>query len=112
MTLRRAIGLAIALGATAGPAGVTPPLDAAGAVDGRKTGKWGFHTANERDPWWQVDLGEVRPLGRAVLYNRCDGGFAARMKDFSLLLSTVASSRGWTRTPNAAGRSARRRNRN
>jgi len=75
----------------AGP--VTTAQDAAGAVDGVKTGKWGFHTAPESDPWWQVDLGEVRRLDRVVLYNRCDGGFAARMKDFSILLSDVG--RAW-----------------
>ena len=46
--------------------------DAAGAVDGVKDGKWGFHTANEREPWWQVDLGRARPLGRMAVYNRCD----------------------------------------
>ncbi len=66
---------------------VTTEQDAAGAVDGEKTGQWGFHTAHEKDPWWQVDLGEVRPLGRVVLWNRCDSGMAGRMKDFSLLLS-------------------------
>ena len=66
---------------------VTCVQDAAGGVDGRKTGEWGFHTANEKDPWWQVDLGETRPLGRVVLYNRCQQGMAERMRDFSLLLS-------------------------
>ncbi len=51
---------------------VTAAEDAAGAVDGIKDGKWGFHTENEASPWWQVDLGSVRPLDRVVLYNRCD----------------------------------------
>ncbi|HUU89981.1 MAG TPA: discoidin domain-containing protein [Phycisphaerae bacterium] len=70
-----------------GPAGVTAVQDAAGGVDGCKTGEWGFHTANEKDPWWHVDLGRVQPLARVVLYNRCQQGMAQRMKDFSLLLS-------------------------
>ena len=70
-----------------GPAGVTTVQDAAGGVDGRKTGQWGFHTAHEKDPWWHVDLGRAQPLDRVVLYNRCDPGMAERMKDFSLLLS-------------------------
>lgn len=26
--------------------------DAAGAVDGVKNGKYGFHTAHEPNPWW------------------------------------------------------------
>ena len=38
--------------------------DAAGAVDGIKTGQWGFHTAHESNPWWQVDLGEITPVDR------------------------------------------------
>ena len=81
------------VGASAGPGGVTTPQDAAGAVDGQKTGKWGFHTAAEKDPWWQVDLGDVRPIGRAVLYNRCERGMAERMKDFEVLLS--ADGKAW-----------------
>jgi len=51
---------------------VRPEEDAAGAVDGVKNGKWGFHTLNEPSPWWQVDLGEPTALDRVVLYNRCD----------------------------------------
>ena len=50
----------------------TTQSDALGAVDGVIDGKWGFHTLNEKDPWWQVDLGAKAALGRAVVYNRCD----------------------------------------
>ncbi|MBM4042586.1 MAG: hypothetical protein FJ290_29205, partial [Planctomycetes bacterium] len=53
-------------------ANVTTKQDALGGVDGVKDGKWGFHTENEANPWWQVDLGEKVALGRAVLWNRCD----------------------------------------
>ena len=48
----------------AAPGPVTREEDAAGAVDGVKDGKWGFHTDFENNPWWQVDLGlaaKVRP---------------------------------------------------
>ena len=60
---------------------VTPEEDAVGACDGVKNGKWGFHTALENDPWWQIDLGEQLALDRIVIYNRCDGtaGRAARL---------------------------------
>lgn len=58
--------------AKAAPTNVTAEEDAAGGVDGCKDGKWGFHTENERDPWWQVDLSTVQPLDRVVLWNRCD----------------------------------------
>ena len=49
-----------------------PEEDARGGVDGIKTGMWGFHTENESDPWWQVDLGKPTAIDRIVLYNRCD----------------------------------------
>ena len=69
------------------PAAVTPEEDAVGACDGVKDGKWGFHTALEDDPWWQIDLGESLSLDRIVVYNRCDhtAGRAARL---AVLLST------------------------
>jgi hypothetical protein len=51
---------------------VTVAQDAAGGCDGVKTGKWGFHTENESDPWWQVNLGKPTAIDRVVLYNRCD----------------------------------------
>lgn len=46
--------------------------DAAGACDGVKDGKWGFHTQLEDNPWWQIDLGHPTSLERVVLFNRCD----------------------------------------
>jgi hypothetical protein len=59
----------------------TPEEDAPGGCDGVKNGKWGFHTALEDNPWWQVDLGAAVPLDRLVIYNRCDhcAGRAARL---------------------------------
>jgi hypothetical protein len=55
-----------------GAGAVTTEQDALGGCDGIKTGQWGFHTENEKDPWWQVDFGQPVALERAVLYNRCD----------------------------------------
>lgn len=46
--------------------------DAQGAVDGIKNGSYGFHTNYEQNPWWQVDLGQVRSLTKIVIYNRLD----------------------------------------
>ncbi|MBE0535226.1 MAG: discoidin domain-containing protein [Phycisphaerae bacterium] len=51
---------------------VTPESDAAGGVDGVIDGKWGFHTQQEANPWWQVDLREATALGRVELYNRTE----------------------------------------
>ena len=46
--------------------------DAGGAVDGQKTGSYGFHTQNEPNPWWMVDLGGVIPLRQIRVFNRLD----------------------------------------
>ncbi|MCY3023900.1 MAG: hypothetical protein NTW87_33390, partial [Planctomycetota bacterium] len=46
--------------------------DAAGGCDGAKNGKYGFHTAQEPNPWWQVDLGTPQPITKVVVYNRLD----------------------------------------
>jgi hypothetical protein len=51
---------------------VTPEQDAIGGCDGVKDGRWGFHTALEDNPWWQVDLGKPTAMDWVVLYNRCD----------------------------------------
>ena len=50
-----------------------PALDAAGAVNGIKDGGYGFHTAQEDGPWWQVDLQTPRRIARIVVWNRTDG---------------------------------------
>jgi hypothetical protein len=55
--------------------------DAAGAVDGLKNGRWGFHTGQAQEPWWQVDLGQSQPLARVVIWNRCEAAErAARLR--------------------------------
>jgi len=71
----------------AGAAKVRPEADAAGAVDGIVNGEWGFHTALEATPWWQVDLGKVVPVDRVVLYNRC-GAMAPRASRIKVLVGT------------------------
>ncbi len=64
---------------------VTPEQDAARACDGIKNGRWGFHTKNEAQPWWQVDLGACFELDCMRLYNRVD--FAARAARVIVLVS-------------------------
>lgn len=66
---------------------VTCEQDAAGGCDGVKDGKWGFHTLCEANPWWQVDLGAVKPIERIVIYNRCESGMAERASRLKLLVS-------------------------
>jgi hypothetical protein len=48
------------------------PEDAQGAVNGIKTGSFGFHTNKEINPWWQVDLEDIYNLSEIRIYNRLD----------------------------------------
>lgn len=66
---------------------VTTRQDAAGGVDGVKDGTYGFHTGDQENPWWQVDLGCVVPLDRVVVYNRGDGQVEKRAAHLVLLVS-------------------------
>ncbi|MCD6395070.1 MAG: discoidin domain-containing protein, partial [Planctomycetes bacterium] len=68
--------------------GVTTAQDAAGACDGIKNGRWGFHTASsEQDPWWQVDLQNEYALDRIVIFNRTDGNTAPRTRNICVLVA-------------------------
>lgn len=40
-----------------------------GAVDGVKNGLFGFHTNNEANPWWEVDLQQTAALGEIRVFN-------------------------------------------
>ena len=65
---------------------VKPEQDAPGACDGVRNGKYGFHTAGQTDPWWQVDLLQSVPLEEVLIFNRCDGS-QARALQLMVLLS-------------------------
>ncbi len=64
--------------------GILPEEDAAGAVDGNVRGRFSFHTGQDENPFWQVDLGESYSLGRVAVYNPHR---PERMAGFKLLLS-------------------------
>jgi hypothetical protein len=70
---------------------VLPEEDAAGAVDGVRD-RLGFHTENKDSPWWQVDLQEIRRLGRVVIYNRQGGESRAR----NLIILVSNDDADWT----------------
>jgi len=62
--------------------------DAAGGCDGVTNGRYGFHTAQQPNPWWQVDLGKAAALSQVRLWNRADNdGMAERAAKFILLVS-------------------------
>ena len=82
---------------------VTPQDDAAGAVDGVKNGKYGFHTAQQADPWWQVDLGASVPIQQIVVFNRLDYQPGLHNAD-RLIISTSNDAVQWTKRYDCAGR--------
>jgi FkbM family methyltransferase len=63
--------------------GTTEADDARGGNNGSLSGPYGFHTATEPDPWWQVDLEDSFLIQRVVIFNRPDA--AERLKHFTLL---------------------------
>jgi len=60
--------------------------DPQGGVDGIKNGKYGFCTAVEANPWWQVDLQGIYAIEEIVVFNRIDA-CADRAKTMRILLS-------------------------
>lgn len=78
---------------------IRPPLntqsDARGACDGVLNGAYGFHTGQEPNPWWRVDLGEPVRLGRVVVYNRLDYAPGLHNAD-SLQVSISVDGENWT----------------
>ncbi|MDD5390300.1 MAG: discoidin domain-containing protein [Gallionellaceae bacterium] len=62
------------------------PDDPQGAVDGVINGSYGFHTNNEANPWWQVDLGAPYPLTEARIHNRIDSN-PERARTLQVMLS-------------------------
>ena len=74
---------------------VSTETDARGGCDGVKNGKYAFHTAQEPNPWWQVDLGEVVPLRRIVVFNRLDYAPGLHNAD-NLRVLTSDDSQHWT----------------
>jgi hypothetical protein len=65
--------------------------DAAGAVSGRISGDYGFHTMYEHAPWWMVDLRRPHLLFRIKIYDR--PGFPDRSRALAVFCS--ADGRDW-----------------
>lgn len=67
----------------------TDNYDIYGACNGQKTGKFGFHTLKEDQPWWQIDLQEIYKLNNIKIYNRVNA-CAERASTLNILLSEDA----------------------
>lgn len=47
-------------------------MDAVRAVQGYKTGRYSFHTDQQKNPWWKIDLGKKVKFDEVLIYNRLD----------------------------------------
>jgi hypothetical protein len=60
------------------------------AVDGNKDGAFPkgsvTHTNEEREPWWELDLGSDLEIRKVVVWNRTDENLGQRLMDFSLVI--------------------------
>ena len=74
---------------------VSTETDAQGGCDGIKNGKYAFHTGQEPNPWWQVDLGAVTPISRIVVFNRLDYAPGLHNAD-DLRILTSEDGKQWT----------------
>ncbi len=74
---------------------VTTETDARGGCDGIKDGKYAFHTGQEPNPWWQVDLGAVVPIRHVVVFNRLDYAPGLHNAD-NLRVLTSDDGKQWT----------------
>jgi SAM-dependent methyltransferase len=74
--------------------GETPEEDAAGACNGNITGYYSFHTSEEDEPWWMVDLGMIESVSEVVVYNRIDGG-APTAKAVGIMIAVSCDGVGW-----------------
>ncbi|MBM3500294.1 MAG: hypothetical protein FJX74_16680, partial [Armatimonadetes bacterium] len=83
------------------PQGAATWEDAAGAVDGVRSGSYGFHTTFSANPWWQVDLQDLVRLARIVVYNRSER--PQRADGVQILLSL--DGREWTEVLRHSGAS-------
>jgi hypothetical protein len=77
------------------PGPVSTETDARGGCDGVKDGKYAFHTAQQPNPWWQLDLGEVMPVCRVVVFNRLDYAPGLHNAD-NLRILTSEDGHQWT----------------
>lgn len=77
------------------------------AVDGNTEGEYArgsvAHTSGqETHPWWEVDLGQARPLDKVVVWNRTDGNVGKRLEGFSLVLLDDKRQAVWRKDANEA----------
>lgn len=66
-------GCNVALGAQTRQSSYAPfVVPGTSAVNGKRTGGFGFHTELDDRPWFEVDLGQAQPVDEILVLNRLD----------------------------------------
>jgi hypothetical protein len=70
------------------------------AIDGNTDGEYfaaksTTHTAQQDDPWWEVDLGSAQAVDAIVVWNRTDGGTSSRLVNFRVQLLDASRQAVW-----------------
>ena len=94
VTLSNAAGSNLALGKAATQSSTLAAAVASNAVDGNIDGNYYdgsvTHTNGDANGWWQVDLGASDTIASITIWNRMDGGVAARLSDYWVFVSDTA----------------------
>jgi glucose/arabinose dehydrogenase/azurin len=77
------------------------------AIDGKMDGDYGSgtqtHSAEDTEnPWWEVDLGDEKPLESVAVWNRTDGELGKRLNGFTLTLLDAGRHPVFTKANNPA----------
>jgi hypothetical protein len=68
-----------------------------GNTDGLYTNRSVTHTAQSKDPWWEVDLGSLKPVDRIAVFNRTDGNVAARLDGYVVSVLDEKRNEVWSK---------------
>lgn len=79
-----------------GPAKLAIDGNTNGDYDGAKSTS---HTADGNDPWWEVDLGELKDIDRVLVWNRTDGETANRLAGYKVTILDPDRRTVWEQRP-------------
>jgi hypothetical protein len=84
-------GVNVALRGTASQSSTDFGGDAKRAMDGQTDGdffkgKSVSHTAKDKEPWWELDLGAETEIDQVVVWNRTDSGLGRRLANFRVAI--------------------------
>ena len=72
-----------------------PELAIDGNTDGVFEKKSVTHTGTEANPWWELDLQQVRPFDRIQVWNRTDGSVGSRLAGARILVLDAERQQVW-----------------